>query len=132
MEKTESQKEKEHIITDGYRYRKDRVNADGSASWRCCKHDCKGRIKVITVDTSTVLSEHNHAPDPESNEAKKTVAEIRRRAMTTVERPKQIIQKSSLGISLQTASMLPSYTASQREASQRAASQGAASQRARI
>ena len=48
------------------------------------------------------------------SEAKKTVAEIRRRAMTTVERPRQIIQQSSLGISLQTASMLPSYTALQR------------------
>ena len=119
MEKTESQKEKEHIITDGYGYRKDRVNADGSASWRCCKRDCKGRIKVIAVDTSTVLSEHNHAPDLESREAKKTVAEIHRRAMTTVERPKQIIQQSFLGISLQTASMLPSYTALQRAALQR-------------
>ena len=61
-----------------------------------------------------MISEHNHAPDPERNEVQKTVAEIRRRATTTVERPRQIIQQSSLGISLQTASMLPSYTASQR------------------
>ena len=68
MEKAESQKEKEHIINDGYRYRKDRVNADGSASWRCCKRDCKGRIKVMTDDTSNVISEHNHAPDPERSE----------------------------------------------------------------
>src|ERR1051325_9684327 len=102
MDKTESQKEKVHIINDGYRYRKDRVNADGSASWRCFKRDCKGRIKVMAKDASTVISEHNHAPDPEGNEAKKTVAEIRRRAMTTVERSRQIIQQSSLGISLQT------------------------------
>ena len=86
---------------------------------------------MIAVYTGThVLSEHNHAPDPESSEAKKTVAEIHRRAITTVERPRQIIQQSSLGISLQTASMLPSYTASQRAASQREASQRGASQRA--
>lgn len=114
METTESKREKEHIITDGYRYRRDRVNADGSASWRCFKRDCKGRIKVLTGAACTVIADHNHAPAPEDNEAKKVVTEIRRRALNTVERPRQIIQQSSAGVSLQAASMLPSYTASQR------------------
>ena len=88
METTESKREKEHIITDGYRYRRDRVNADGSASWRCFKRDCKGRIKVITGAACTVIADHNHAPAPEDNEAKKVVTEIRRRALNTVERPR--------------------------------------------
>lgn len=114
MEKTSSQREKEHIIIDGFRYRKDRLNADGSESWRCFKRDCRGRIKVISAQSQTVISDHNHAPDPDSNEAKKIAAEIRRRAATTVERPRQIIQQSTVGMSLQTASVLPSYTASQR------------------
>lgn len=114
MEKTKSEKDKEHIITDGFRYRKDRTNADGSTSWRCYKRDCKGRIKLTTADASTLLTEHSHAPDPEGNEVQRTVAEIRRRAVETVERPRQIIQQSSVGISLHTACILPSYTASQR------------------
>lgn len=105
---------KEHLISAGYRYRKDRVNVDGSESWRCCKYTCKGRIKVASTFISTVVSVHNHAPDPESNEAKKIVGEIRRRAATTVERPRQIIQQTTCGISLGTASKLPAYKASQR------------------
>ena len=84
MEMTESQKEKVHIINDGYRYRKDRVYTDGGVSWRCCKRDCRGRMKVTTEDARTIISEHNHAPHPEENEAKRIVAEIRRRAVATV------------------------------------------------
>ena len=76
MERTESQKEKEHIITAGYRYRKHRVNADGSVSWRCFKRDCQGRIKIVQEDTRTLITEHNHAPDPELNEAKKITFEV--------------------------------------------------------
>ncbi|KAM4687807.1 uncharacterized protein O3C94_006261 [Discoglossus pictus] len=113
-ETTESQRGKEHILTDGYRYRKDRSNCDGSVSWRCCKRDCRGRIKVTIEDTMTMICKHNHAPHPERNEVQKTVAEMRRRAKATVERPKQIIQQCSLGMSLEAASMLPSYKASQR------------------
>ena len=76
-------------------------------------------MKVTTEDARTIISEHNHAPHPEQNEAKRIVAEIRRRAVATVERPRQIIQQSSLGVSLQTASTLPSYTASQRAIARR-------------
>lgn len=114
METIESQKQKEHMLRDGYRLRKDRINADGSTSWRCVKKDCRGRIKLDAVDAVTVLSEHSHAPNPELNEAAKAMAEIRRRAVTTVEKPRQIIQQSTAGISLASASALPAYTASQR------------------
>ena len=60
MEMSESQKEKVHIISDGYRYRKDRVYTDGGVLWRCCKRDCRGRMKVTTEDARTMISEHNH------------------------------------------------------------------------
>src|SRR5688572_24328751 len=56
MERTQSQRAKEHIMTDGYRYRKDRANADGSASWRCFKRDCKGRMKVTIAVIRPVSS----------------------------------------------------------------------------
>lgn len=114
MEKTQSQKDKEHIISDGYRYRKDRVIADGSTAWRCYKRDCKGRLKVKSAEETTLTTEHNHAPDPEGVVAKKTVAEIRHRATTTVEKPRQIIQQCSQGISLQVASLLPAYPAARK------------------
>jgi len=108
MEKTESQREKEYIVNDGFRYRTDRANKDGSVSWRCSKHDCKGRLKVLSDVDRTVTTEHNHAPEPERNEAKRTMVEIRRQATTTVKKPRQIIQHCSEGISLPAASFLPS------------------------
>jgi len=62
MEKTESQKGKTMILVKGYRYRKDRANADGSRTWRCCKKDgCRGRKKMLN-DHVLSSSEHNHAP----------------------------------------------------------------------
>src|SRR6218665_1824067 len=64
MEKIESQKGKTIILVEGYRYRKDRANADGSTTWRCCKKDgCRGRMKMLN-DHVVSSSEHNHAPDP--------------------------------------------------------------------
>ena len=42
------------------------------------------------------------------------MAEICRRAVTTVERPRHIIQQSTATISLVVASHIPEYTASQR------------------
>src|SRR5213082_2444301 len=76
--------------------------------------DCAGRVKFKTSDEVVVVSEHNHASDPNQNETTKVVAEIRRRAVTTVEKPRQIIQQSASAVSLEVASHLPGYTASQR------------------
>ena len=98
MEKIESQKGKELLLNDGFRYRKARVNADGSASWRCVEANCKGRLKVVE-DSATTITEHGHPADFSKNEAAKSVAEMRRRAAEGVEKPRQIIQHSTAGIS---------------------------------
>ena len=65
MDKTVSQKQKDHILHDGYRLRKDSVLAGGGTSWRCTRRDCSGRIKVTDTDDVVVVSEHNHASDPD-------------------------------------------------------------------
>lgn len=114
MERTVSQKHKDHLLHDGYRLRRDRVMADGGTSWRCSRKDCSGRVKVSQHDIVVVVSEHNHAPGPDRNEAHKVVVEIRRRAVTTVEKPRQIIQQTTAAVPLEVASHLPEYTASQR------------------
>lgn len=114
MEKIESQKGKAIILVEGYRYRKDRANADGSTTWRCCKKDgCRGRMKMLN-DVVLSSSEHNHAPDPAKNEAAKVVSAIRKRAVEGVEKPRQIIQQARAGISMEVAPHLPAYVASQR------------------
>ncbi|XP_017778849.1 PREDICTED: protein bric-a-brac 1-like isoform X4 [Nicrophorus vespilloides] len=114
MERTLSQKRKEHLLHDGYRLRKDRLMADGSTAWRCSRKGCPGRVKVSPHDVVIVTSEHNHASDRDQNEAMKIVAEIRRRAVTTVDNPREIIQKSAATAPLEVASHLPDYTAAQR------------------
>ena len=85
MERTLSQKNKDHLLHDGYRLRRDRLMADRSTAWRCSRKDCPGRVKVSQQDDVIVVSGHNHAADPEQNEATKIRAEIRLRAITTVE-----------------------------------------------
>ena len=109
MEKIDSQKGKIMILVDGYRYRKDRANADGSTSWRCCKKDgCRGRMKMLNEDV-LASSEHNHVSDPAKNQAAKVVSAIRKRAVERVEKPRQVIQQARTGISMEASPHLPAY-----------------------
>ncbi|XP_030072563.1 FLYWCH-type zinc finger-containing protein 1 [Microcaecilia unicolor] len=113
MEFVESQKGKTILLKDGYRYRKVRINVDGSVSWLCLENFCKGRIR-LQGETVFIVSEHNHAPDVSKNEALRSVVEMRRRAEHGMEKPMQIIQQCTNGISLESAVHLPAYVALQR------------------
>ena len=113
MEKISAQKEKDLLLNEGYRYRKARVNADGSTSWRCVETNCRGRLKVVE-DAATLITEHGHPPDLAKIEAAKSVSDMLRRTAVGVEKPRQIIQHSTGGISLEAARLLPTCTASQR------------------
>lgn len=114
MELAESQKNKTHTMHEGYRYRRARVLVDGGASWRCPRRNCSGRVKISREDVVTVVSEHNHAPDPNKNKAFKIISEIRKRAITAAETPRHIIQQATAGVSLEVACNLPEYTTAQR------------------
>ena len=70
-------------------------------------------MKVVE-DAATLITEHGHPPDLAKTEAAKSVSDMRRRAAVGVEKPRQIIQHSTGGISLEAARLLPTYTASQR------------------
>lgn len=98
----------------GYKYRKDRINADGRPSWRCTRPNCSRRIKVSEVADIMVVTKHNHAPDPNKITATKIVAKIRERAIITAENPRQFIQRSTAAVFLEVANLLPEYNASQR------------------
>src|SRR6218665_632300 len=112
MEKIESQKGKTIILVEGYRYRKDRVNADGSTTWRCCKKDgCRGRMKMLNDDVlSTSEHKYNHAPDPARNEAANVVSAIRKcDGSGRGGKPRQVIQQPRAGISMEVAPHFPAY-----------------------
>ncbi|CAK1591269.1 unnamed protein product [Parnassius mnemosyne] len=114
MELIQSQKGKDLLLSDGYRYRKARTNTDGSVSWRCAETPCRGRVKVSLENVMVNVTRHSHAPDPAKNEAKKSVSNMKRRAADTLEKPRQLIQGSTRGINLEASVHFPSYNASQR------------------
>ena len=87
MDTIVSQRGKDNWIYEGYRYRRDRCNADGSSSWRCVRHDCVGRRKKSSDGSSVEVTADIHAPDNAKNDAECVKADIRQRAVNTVERP---------------------------------------------
>jgi len=115
MEIIDSQKGKPQLLHNGYRFRRDRFtcNIDGSLSWRCIDPNCKGRVKTLDGEITSV-TDHSHGPDPSKNSSVKAVSVIRDRATTGVEKPRQIIQQATEGLPLESASQLPTYNASQR------------------
>lgn len=113
MEKSKTQKGRELLLINGFRYRKARDNTDGSTSWRCAEGDCKGRLKTLN-DITTIITNHYHAPNPGKNEALKSVAEMKTRAKETSENPRQIIQQCTNLLSLEAATQLPQYSSTQR------------------
>ena len=60
MESTGSQQKKGTLSYEGYRYRHDRVNRDGSMSLRCVRRDCAGRIKKLVDGTTYCITQHSH------------------------------------------------------------------------
>lgn len=113
MEESTTQKGKRMLFYEGYRFKFAKRNVDDSVSWRCLQSHCCGRIKIMD-DFITVITEHNHTPEPGKIEALKAAIEMRERAEQDFCKPRQIIQNSTAGIALEAAVHLPSYSASQR------------------
>lgn len=113
MEKIKSQKGKELLLYEDYRYRVARINPDGSCSWRCITAKCRGRIRVNGDDVK-VVSKHDHAPQPEKVIAAKCLDKIKQRATQSLEKPRQLILTCTNGIPLEAAVHLPKYSSQQR------------------
>lgn len=62
MEKTTSQKKKDHLLRDGYRFRKDKILKDGITMWRCITRACCGHLRVGVTDDVISSTEHNDEP----------------------------------------------------------------------
>src|SRR6218665_2577265 len=78
MEKITIRTDTNHLLSDGYKFRKDRTLADGSKSFRCCTRNCCGRLKVGVNGDVISSSEHNHETEQVPNEIDKAVVEIPR------------------------------------------------------
>src|SRR6218665_1633171 len=78
MEKIKIRTDTNHLLRNGYKFRKDRTLADGSKSFRCCTRNCCGRLKVGVTGDVVSSSEHNHEAEHVRNEIDKAVVEIPR------------------------------------------------------
>ena len=114
MDTIVSQRGKDNWTYEGYRYRRDRCNADGSSSWRCVRRDCVGRRKKLSDRSLVEVTAHIHAPDNAKNDAERVKTDIRQRAVNTVERPRQTILQTTTGTSLEASQYLPGYSSLQR------------------
>lgn len=53
---------------EGYRYRHDRLNQDGSMSLRCIRRDCAGRMKKLVDGTTYCITPHSHVASQQGEE----------------------------------------------------------------
>src|SRR6218665_252345 len=67
MDRVTSQNNRDHLLFNGYKFRKDKILLDGTTAWRCLKRSCTGRLKVSVTDSIVSSSEHNHKQPIDSN-----------------------------------------------------------------
>jgi hypothetical protein len=111
MEFIVSQKGGTLALYKGYTYRKDRVNGEFSTSWRCKDTGCKGRIIQHADGEIKTITAHTNAPDQTRIDSEKFLERIRRRAESSVDKPRQIIQGETCGNALDVYCNLPRYNA---------------------
>src|SRR6218665_947655 len=97
MEKITIHKEVNHLLHDGYQFRKVWIMSDGTICWKCVKLNCRSRLRVNEKDNVVSFSVHNHNPAPEPCESKKTIAEM---CHIDVEKPQHIFLKAAAAIPL--------------------------------
>jgi len=115
-----SQKGNDKLNVRGYLMVKDR-NRNNVYYW-CCERrrteGCKGRATTTLYNDLQYLrnfSEHDHAPQAVNTNIAKAVAEIKKRACETREKPTQIIQANMASISEETRPCMPSRNALRRK-----------------
>ena len=82
--------------------------------YRCRDRLCKARLHMENAEVWRT-TEHNHAADVREIVALETQANLRKRALDTMEQPRQIFQAVVRDMPIQVASKLPSYRAIQRK-----------------
>ncbi|CAB4377153.1 unnamed protein product [Rhizophagus irregularis] len=111
-----SQKGHNKINVRGYLMVKER-NRDDKFYWCCEKRKlegCKGRATTILNNGLHYLKkigEHNHAPQASSANVAKAIAEIKKKAGETREKPMHIIQNHMINISEDVHPYMPSHNA---------------------
>ncbi|CAF3602513.1 unnamed protein product [Rotaria socialis] len=110
MSIVKSSKNKDQLLLDGFRYRRDRKS---QTIWRCCRNDCGGRASFDGAIYIKV-NDHIHAPNPEETIATEYKSKFVNSAITSHDPPRRIIHEVLLGISKEDGTAVPNYSSSQR------------------
>ncbi|CAF2250032.1 unnamed protein product [Rotaria magnacalcarata] len=89
MSIVKSSKNKDQLLLDGFRYRRDRKS---QTIWRCCRNDCGGRASFDGAIYIKV-NDHIHAPNPEETIATEYKSKIVNSAITSHDPPRRIIHE---------------------------------------
>ncbi len=100
------------LVHSGYTFRKEREQVN-KIIWKCIEyrtHECPGRAHTFE---SRILKSttHNHVPDSSGPETKKSLNDMKVRAVNTQESAHQIIANSTVGLSSAVSAKLPSVPA---------------------
>ncbi|KAG0440244.1 hypothetical protein DMUE_1883, partial [Dictyocoela muelleri] len=87
-----SKRNKDMLVYDGYIYNL-RREKDTMSFWRCVQRGCGGRMKTELNSTIIDFSTHSHQRDFSVCEAVCINYNIKKRALTTTEKPRNIINK---------------------------------------
>ncbi|CAF4370280.1 unnamed protein product, partial [Didymodactylos carnosus] len=88
---------KDQLLLEGYRYRRDHVD------WRCVKDYCTGRVLYNGVRYEMFRGRMCDAPNPEEVQRAIFNEEIRDKARSTHNTPRQVIQDARLKINIEIA-----------------------------
>jgi hypothetical protein len=110
MSIVQSSKGKDQLLLDAFRYR--RANKS-QTTWRCVRNNCAGRVASEGAGY-TILTDHNHAPNPDEIISTEFNAQVNRCALACNDPPRKIIHGALLDIHPGDASAISDYKSAQR------------------
>ena len=108
---SKSNRDQDIAVYNNFMFTKHRAE-HGKVIWRCRDRKCHGRIHTVDGDIVRATA-HNHVPSPRKIIASDVNVEVKKRAVDTMEQPRQIFQHVTGDVPVQAASKLSSYKAIQ-------------------
>lgn len=110
MSIVKSSRNQDQLLLNGYVYRRAKTS---QTNWRCGRNNCAGRVRFD--DTQYIIvTEHNHAPNPEQMIANAFKSKISSGAVLSHDPPRRIINEALLNVDKHDGTAVPNYPSSQR------------------
>ena len=107
LEFVTSQKGTRKLVVQNYLFTKNTDGSDGKELWRCERRTCKARLHTQANAIVREVGVHNHMVIHGQVEVEKARASMKRRAETTDEATRSIVQNALLNVPIAAAHLLP-------------------------